>query len=280
VLSPLLLEYHGPGVAFGVPGVLMAIALATFWAGRHRFVHIQPSGWRRFWRETFGSDGLRALGNLALVYVMVAAFWALFDQNGSSWVLQAEKMNRQVLGYEILPSQVGAMNPILVLILIPVFTYGVYPLSARFVTVTPLRKIGAGFFVTTLAFVLAAWIQLRIDAGGRPHVAWQFLAYLVLTAAEVMVSITALELSYTQAPRRMKSVVMAGFMLSVVLGNLFTAAVNFFIANPDGTSRLAGAEYFWFFTAVMLAAALLFVPVALIYRGATFIQGSDEATAD
>jgi POT family proton-dependent oligopeptide transporter len=240
-------------------------------------VHIPPSGWQSFWRETIGRDGLRALGNLALIYVMIAAFWALFDQTGSSWVLQAEKMNRHVLGYELLPSQVGAMNPLLVLTLIPLFTYGVYPLAARFVRVTPLRKIGAGFFITTLAFALSAWIQTRIDHGDTPHIWWQFLAYVVLTSAEVMVSITALELSYTQAPRRMKSVVMSAFFLSVFVGNAFTAAVNFVIANPDGTSRLAGASYYWFFTAVMLATALVFIPLALLYRGATFIQGTDTA---
>ena len=273
--TPLLLKSYGPGVAFGVPGVLMAIALVMFWAGRHRFVHIQPAGWRRFWNETIGRDGLRALGNLTLVYLMIAAFWALFDQTGSSWVLQAEKMNRTILGHEILPSQVGAMNPILVLLLIPVFTYGVYPLAGRWVVVTPLRKIGAGFFITTLSFALAAWIQTRIDAGASPHIAWQLLAYVVLTAAEVMVSITALELSYTQAPRRMKSVVMAAFFMSVFLGNVFTALVNFAIANPDGTSRLAGATYFWFFAGVMLLTGALFVPVALVYRGGTFIQGTD-----
>ncbi len=275
LLTPVLLKECGPGVAFGVPGVLMAIALATFWAGRHRFVHIQPAGWHKFWGETIGRDGLRALGNLTLVYVMVAAFWALFDQTGSSWVLQAEQMNRRILGYEILPSQVGAMNPILVLILIPVFTYGVYPFVGRWVAVTPLRKIGAGFFVTTLSFALAAWIQMRIDAGAHPHVAWQFLAYVVLTTAEVMVSITALELSYTQAPRRMKSVVMAAFFMSVFVGNAFTSLVNFAIANQDGTSRLSGAHYFWFFTGVMFLTAVLFVPLALVYRGATFIQGGD-----
>ncbi len=277
LLTPVLLQELGPGVAFGVPAILMAIALVTFWAGRHRFVHIESAGWRRFTREIVGAAGLRAIGNLTLIYVLLAAFWALFDQTGSSWVLQAANMERRVLGYEILPSQVGAMNPILVLVLIPTFTYLVYPLVGSVVTVTPLRKIGAGFFVTTVAFAMTAWIQSQIDAGLRPHIAWQLLAYLVLTAAEVMVSITAMELSYTQAPQRMKSVIMAAFFVSVSLGNLFTAAVNFVIANPDGTQRLEGASYFWFFTVVMLLTAVLFVPVALVYRGGTYIQGTEKS---
>jgi POT family proton-dependent oligopeptide transporter len=58
------------------------------------------------------------------------------------------------------------------------------------------------------------------------------LAYGIITAAEVFVSITCLEFSYTQSPKKMKSFVMACFLLSVSLGNLFVAGVNHFIQNP------------------------------------------------
>ena len=41
--------------------------------------------------------------------------------------------------------------------------------------------------------------------GYRPNIYWQFIAYVLLTAAEVMVSIVCLEFAYTQAPKTMKS---------------------------------------------------------------------------
>ena len=94
----------------------------------------------------------------------------------------------------------------------------------------------------------------------------------VLTSAEVMVSITCLEFSYTQAPRTMKSFVMAFFMMSIAAGNLFTSAVNFFIQNPDGSSKLEGADYYLFFTLTMLVTAVLFVLVARVYRGDTYLH--------
>ena len=81
-----------------------------------------------------------------------------------------------------------------------------------------------------------------------------------------MVSITCLEFSYNQAPKTMKSFVMAFYFLSVAIGNLFTSAVNFFIQNEDGTSKLAGADYFWFFTGLMLITAALFLFVSNRYR--------------
>ena len=114
---------------------------------------------------------------------------------------------------------------------------------------------------------------MQIDAGAMPNITWQILAYIVLTAAEVMVSITCLEFSYTQAPHRMKSFVMAFFLLSVAAGNLFTSLVNFFIQNEDGSSKLAGADYFLFFTVLMFVTAMVFSIVSRYYRGRTYIHG-------
>jgi POT family proton-dependent oligopeptide transporter len=70
----------------------------------------------------------------------------------------------------------------------------------------------------------------------------------------------------------MKSFVMAGFMLSVSLGNVFTALVNFLIQNQDGSSKLAGAEYFLFFSGAMLVSALIFIPIAMLYKEKHYIQ--------
>ena len=276
--TPWLLDRYGSSVAFVVPGILMLAATLTFWAGRNRFVHIPPGG-VHFVREAFGRIGRGALGRLCLVYVFIAVFWALFDQTASAWVLQAQHMDRRLFGTEVLPAQIQAANPLLVMLLIPLFSYVVYPAIGRVFALTPLRRIALGLFVTVLAFAIPTVIQWRIDQGGMPHIGWQLLAYVVLTSAEVMVSITCLEFSYTQAPKTMKSFIMAFFMLSISLGNLFTSAVNFLIQNPDGSSKLAGADYYWFFTLLMLGTALLFTLVVRYYRGATYIHQEQPATS-
>ena len=269
--TPWLLQHYGSSVAFGVPGVLMLIATLVFWAGRHKFVHI-PAGGRRFIKEAFSKAGLGVLARLGVVYLFVAVFWALFDQTASSWVLQAQQMDRNLFGIELLPAQIQAANPLLVLLLIPLFSYHIYPAIDRCFVLTPLRKMSIGLFLTVLAFTIPTGIQLSIEAGGVPSIAWQLLAYVIITSAEVMVSITCLEFSYTQAPKTMKSFVMAFFMLSISLGNLFTSAVNFFIQNPDGSSKLAGADYFIFFTLLMLGTSMLFVLVARYYQGETYMH--------
>jgi len=277
LLVPELLDRYGSGVAFGVPCAFMVLATIAFWLGRRKFVHI-PRGGIEFVRECMSGEGIRAIGKLCIVYLFVAPFWALFDQMDSAWMLQAEKMNRNWLGHEWLPTQIVAVNPLMILILIPVFSYVIYPAINKVFPLTALRKIGLGLFLAASPFVVSALIETGIVAGGAPSIGWMVLGDLLLTSAEIMVSITCLEFSYTQAPKRMKSFIMAVFLLSISLGNAFTAVVNIFIRNEDGTNKLPGASYYWFFTIVMSATAILFIPVARRYPVKNYIQ--DEAATE
>lgn len=266
---------HGPDIAFGTPGILMLVATIIFWLGRKKFVHLPHPGLKPYLREIFQRENLKALANLLILVPFVAIFWSLWQQNFSSWVLQSEKMNRHLFGIDWKPEQIQTVNPVFILLMLPLFSYFVYPALNRVFRVTPLRKIGIGLFTTALAFAIIGWIQLRIDAGYTPHITWQILAFVVLTVSEVLVSVTHLEFSYTQAPKKLKSLVMCMYLGAVALGNVFTAAVNFVLQNPDGTLKIGWASYFFFFVAVMVVTALLFVFFARFYRGRTYIQ--DEA---
>ena len=228
LLIPWLLQWYGPHWAFGIPGVLMAIATFLFWLGRREFIHIPPAG-KSFTREVFSKQGFRTLLKLSGVFAFVAIFWSLFDQTASTWVTQAQDMNRNLLGLELLPSQIQAANPFFILFLIPLFTYLIYPTLEKVVPLTSMRKIGAGLLLTAIAFSISAFIQESIDSGEQPHIIWQILAFLLLTSGEIMVSIVCLEFAYTHSPKSMKSMVMALFLVSVAAGNLFTSAVNSYI---------------------------------------------------
>ncbi len=272
LLIPWLLKVYGPGPAFGVPAGLMLLATVIFWSGRYKFVHIPPGG-KTFLRDTFNREGFAALGRLAIIFAFVAIFWSLWDQSGGEWVLQAQKMNLQFLGITWLASQIQAVNAIMILAFIPLFQYLIYPAINRIFPLTPLRKIGLGLIVTGFSFMVSAWIETQINAGLKPNIGWQMPAYALLSAGEVMVSITALEFAYTQSPRHMKSIVMALYLLSVSAGNAFTALVHWFIANPDGSLKLQGAAYYNFFAALSIGCVAAFVFVAKAYKEKTYLQG-------
>lgn len=287
LLIPYLLEQFpkdfsleprwGSHIAFSTPGLLMLLATLILWLGRKRYVHIPPRG-REFFRDISSPEGLKALGNLAILVPFVAVFWALWYQNFSAWVLQAEKMDRHWLGREWQAGQIQTVNPLFILLFLPLFSYWVYPALNRVFRLTPLRKMGIGFVLTVLAFLIPAWIESQLASGLKPHVGWQVLAYVFISAAEVVISVTYLEFSYTQAPPSMKSVVMSLYLAAIALGNFFTAQVNHFIQNPDGSTKLTRVNYYLFFTALMLGTAILFAIVSPVYRGKTYIQ--DEVPAE
>ncbi|MBT3540102.1 MAG: MFS transporter [Opitutae bacterium] len=269
----------GPHYAFGLPGILMAIATFIFWLGRKQFAHIPPRG-KIYFKETFSGENLHAILRLCSIFAFVVIFWALFDQIGTLWQIQARSLDRVlpdwiplIGGSEMLAAQVSAIwNPLFILLLIPVFSYIIYPFFSQFLEVTPLRKIGFGLWVMGFAFTIVALLQERIDLGESPNMGWQILACLLLTGSEVLVSITCLEFAYTQAPKEMKSFVMAIFLLTVSLGNYFTSAVKFFIINEDGSSKLPGSSEFWFWTVLVFIAALIFIRVSKNYVVKEYLQ--------
>lgn len=276
-LCPYLLDKYGPAVGFGVPGIFMVIALLVYWIGRYKLVHIPPTGKTR-WKEMLDKESLRTLGRIGIIFLFVSMFFALFFQTETAWVLQAKKMNLMWLGRKWRPAQMLSANPFLIMVLIPLFSYAIYPTLNRLWKLTLLRKIGIGMFLTAASFLIPVWIETQIDKGIQPSIGWQFVAYIFLTAAEIMVSIAALEFAYTQAPKKMKSMIQSVNLLSISLGNAFAAVVNKFIQNEDGTSKLPGASYYWFFLISMLITAFIFIPVARWYKPKEYIQ--DEAAAE
>jgi proton-dependent oligopeptide transporter, POT family len=205
-------------------------------------------------------DGAKAVFSIMGVFAAVTAFWALFDQHSSSWVLQAGRMDLDVGGHRLQASQLAALNPVMVLGLIPLFARVVFPAIERGgVRVTPLGKMTVGMFLTVLSFAAAAFVEAALAGGARPSALWQIPQYALLTASEVLVSVTGLEFSYTQAPRAMKSTIMSIWYLTVAFGNLLTATIS-------ALNRFQGPAYFWFFAALMLAGAVGFTFVARRYR--------------
>lgn len=281
LLTPYLLREYGPHVAFAVPGVLMLIATVIFWMGRNTFTSVPPVGLKQYISDFAKPEVQKSLIGLGVVYLFISIFWSLWEQTASSWILQADSpfMDKMVgfgiYRFELLPEQLYSLNSILVIVYVPLFTFGLYPLIDKVFPLTSLRKISIGMFLTALSFVVIAWIEMQIQDKTMVSIGWQALAYVILTAAEVMVYGTGLSFSYSQAPNSMKSLIMGMYMLSISLGNLITALVNLFIQNPDGTSKLAGASYYWFFVWLMLATSVVFIFVAMRYKEREYIQGKE-----
>ncbi|MGB4776281.1 MAG: POT family MFS transporter [Daejeonella sp.] len=291
ILIPWVYAEYGAKWAFGIPGILMAIATIIFFAGRKKYIKVVPSGINKdnfinislyalfnAGKKQKGQslldvaklkfppekvEGIKAVWRVMAVFAFIPIFWAMWDQNLSEWVLQATKLDRHIFNYELLPEQIQTVNPIFLLLFIPIFTYGVYPFfEKRGIRTTPLRRIGAGLVLTALSFVIIAFIQTSIDQGNHPSVWWQILAYVILSAGEVLVSITGLEYAYTQSPKSMKSTMTAIWLLTVALGNVFVALINGNISKGGFFAQLEGATYYWFFVGLITTFIIIYLFVS------------------
>ena len=244
IFSPLLKKFVGYPVAFGVPTIFLGIATYTFWAARDSYTKQAPKGspWNtvirtiraarknkssddntRHWiHNARGIDGCSssdiyetlAVYRVATVLAIFPIYWTLYDQQGSAWTLQAERMNL----YGLEPEQLGVANPLMVLALIPVFDQYIYPN----INMSPLFRIGVGMIVSALAFVLSAIVEAVISSSDDHSVSvfLQLPQIFILSCSEILVSITGLEFAYAQAPESMKSIVMALFLLTTAVGDL------------------------------------------------------------
>lgn len=182
-------------------------------------------------------DGLRSVLRILIIFALVTPFWSLFDQKASTWVLQADRMTKPSWFQS---AQMQALNPLLVMILIPFNNLVLYPLLKRLgMNPTPLRRMGTGIAFSGLAWIAAAWLQMGLDAGRATSITWQILPYALLTFGEVLVSATGLEFAYSQAPTRLKGVIMSFWNLSVTVGNLWVLLVNTTVRQKEVLARIA-----------------------------------------
>lgn len=235
-------------------------------------------------------EDVKSLLQVLVVLLPAPLFWALSDQQSSKWVFQAQEMNGHVPwlgGLVIQPDQMQAMNPVLILVMIPLFDQVIYPLLEKLgLSLRPIQRMLSGMLLCALAFLMSGFLQVAIessasttsDVSGPPSILlsggavvvgsggqqvsilWQIPQYVLVTAGEILFSITGLEFAYSQAPNSMKSVVQSFWLLTVSAGNLVTVVI---VAMIGG--RLTKAHEFFFF-----AGGCAFAMLLMIWLGSGF----------
>jgi proton-dependent oligopeptide transporter, POT family len=215
-------------------------------------------------------DGVRAVLRVLIVFALVTPFWSLFDQKASTWVLQANDMTKPSW---FAPAQMQALNPALVMLIIPFNNLVLWPyLRKRGREPTQLQKMNLGIALAGIAWIIVGVMQLVIDSGTRFTITWQVLPYVFLTAGEVLVSATGLEFAYSQAPLAMKGAIMSFWNLAVTVGNIWVVLANHSVKGAAVTEQIQNtgisvtAFLMFFFAAFAFAAALVFRWYAKRYR--------------
>ncbi|XP_075248521.1 solute carrier family 15 member 2-like isoform X2 [Convolutriloba macropyga] len=125
----------------------------------HFLYHASPKYDRHF------LDELIQLGRIFVMTMPTAIFFMGFDQQGSTWTIQAQQMDGKLGFITLYPDQMQFFNSLLVIILVPITYNIVYPLLAKcHIMRTRLQKMSVGMLLACGAFVMAAMLQFKIDS--------------------------------------------------------------------------------------------------------------------
>ncbi|XP_034118641.1 peptide transporter family 1 isoform X1 [Drosophila albomicans] len=117
-------------------------------------------------------------------------------------------------------------------------------------------------------------LEVMPTEGGAPtlSILWQLPQIIVMTAAEIMFSVTGLEFSFTQAPVSMKAVLQACWLLSVAIGNMIVVVIAEvkFVESQSAEFAL--------FAILMLVNLLLFLFLARNYKYTDCSQQQENET--
>lgn len=273
---PPIRSSYGYWVAFLFPAALMVVAFAIFAAGKPFYATETIQRTATTVEER--AERWRVLGRVFSLFLLVMFFWAIFDQSASTWIFFANNcMDLSMFGKERDPDQIQAFNPVFIIVFLPLITILWRVLDKKGIKIRPTDKMIVGFLLTAGCMgvmALSAWLtgpaELRtVLKGGRENlewfvapenkvsVWWQVGAYLIITVAEILISVTGLELAYTAAPKSMTSFVTACWLLTVFLANLLiNAPVTrlYVVMQP--------VAYFGMLTAAMIVVAVSFIFVA------------------
>ncbi|MCP9259635.1 Solute carrier family 15 member [Dirofilaria immitis] len=386
-------EYCFP-LAFGVPGVLMLLAFILFLAG-WRYYQITPPAKGNIVFSVFCCICYAMREKICSIIRRhdKAEHWLdyaipKYSNNfcvalkGSTWILQARRLDGRVGPFMILPDQMNVFNPLIVLITVPIFEAWIYPLVERIFKVTPLRKMSLGGCLAAIAFVMAGILQIEVNktmeacpehgrvilqafgdslhsyeingtkltdgkidlpeglytvtsnsienaqnfqmnlssvasgkyldiepaltsspeymlkigpgncsvndcpynytiyakAGGAHTKYGQYAlattAIFVITIGEVLLSVTGLEFSYSQASSNMKSVLQAIWLMTVFLGNVIAMLISgsHIITEP--------ATEFFVYAFLMIVVMGLFIMLAIRYNYISYVDDEDAQLKD
>lgn len=283
IAIPWVRTHYGYQMAFLFPAILMAVAFLIFAAGK-RFYAVEFISQAKATPE---ESALRwqVLGRIGSLFLLVTFFWSVFDQSAATWIIFGRMyQDTSMFGWHIDVEQVQATNPILIVLLTPLFASLWAVLRNKGMPVSATNKIIAGFLLTSVCLLIMAYpayqagpietlgvplgpvqsqneaetklakelpqiyagmigsignpmgsvpdvsgsvgapmqsTQLYVRAEHKVTIWWQVLAFLILTIAEILISITGLELAFVAAPKSMKSFVTSLWLLTVFVANVF-----------------------------------------------------------
>ncbi|XP_010228915.1 protein NRT1/ PTR FAMILY 8.3 isoform X2 [Brachypodium distachyon] len=293
--SSLLYECHGKMSAIEGSGKLEHSSEFSFLDKSAVILLSEHGGCHNPWRlcTVTQIEELKILIRMFPIWATGIMFFTVYAQNSSMFIEQGMVLNNQVGSFKIPPATLSSLDTISVVVGIPIYERLIVPVARRLTGkergFSELQRIGIGLFVSTIAVIVAALVEVKRLENARTEglihqnvpipmsILWQAPQYLLVGIGEVFTSIGQAEFFYNQSPDSMRSLCSAFALLTVSLGSYLSSfiltLVSYFTTRgeqmgwiPDNLNEGHLDRFFWLVAGLSSLNCLAFIYFAQRYK--------------
>jgi POT family proton-dependent oligopeptide transporter len=213
------------------------------------------------------SDEKKRVAVIAVLFVAAAVFWSAFEQAPTSLNLFAKDFTqREVFGFEVPATWFQSINPLLIILLAPVFAYVWTFLGKRNIDLSSPAKFALGLFFAAIGFltmILAANEVVATSGQIKVSMFWLVASYFFQTVGELCLSPVGLSSMTKLSPRRYVGQMMGIWFLASAVGNLIGGLVGGHV-DPEKLDQMP--TLFTYTTFSLLIAAVVMVALIVPIR--------------
>lgn len=221
---------------FGAAGVGMVIGLIIYlWGQRYLSLNATVIKNRAAQKTKAGENRpltpteWKGIGALIFLCLLNVVFWAVYEQQGNTMQIWADKRTDfSVFGLEMPSTWYQSFNPLGIFILAPLLTIFWKWQNSKGKEPTSVTKMAIGCVLLGLAFCVMIAAASQVGPEERGSLLWLVMTTLVLTIGELYLSPIGLSLVTKVAPVRMVSMMMGMWFLSSFLGNYLSGYLGSF----------------------------------------------------
>ncbi|KAL2501968.1 Protein NRT1/PTR FAMILY 3.1 [Forsythia ovata] len=251
----------------------------------------QPNPWRL--ATVHRVEELKTIIRMLPIWAAAILSVASHSHLNSFTIQQARSMDRRLSrSFQIPPASMSIFSTLTLLIGLPLYDRLFVPFARRFtrnpVGITCLQRMGIGFFISILATIASALIEIKRKAVAADHnlldkptaiipisAFWLLPQYCLHGVAEIFMAVGHLEFLYDQSPESMRSTAAALYWIAIAIGNyistIMVSSVHKYTGKkrnwlPDRNLNRGRLEnYYWLVTVLQVINLIYYVICAWFY---------------
>ncbi|MGY6560849.1 MAG: peptide MFS transporter [Luteibaculaceae bacterium] len=203
---------------------------------------------------------------IALVIFMVIniAFWACFEQAGTSLTLFADRnVDRFVFGWEMPASMTQFFNPLFIIIFGSIFSVMWVKLSQMGKNPNIPMKFALGIFQLGIGF-LVTLLAVNFADDFKVPLLTLILLYLFHTTGELFLSPIGLSMVTKLSPKHIAGTAMGGWFLSFAIANFVAGKIAAITGGKDGGTPLTPSESLDTYVSVFSNIGFILIAIAIV----------------